>query len=139
LCQVVFHFLRRMARDLRFRRVVSNGLVVQIGTEELVPQMHADHHEVWMDGRRDRQDVLHRHLLRDKEGVLREGRVVLANTAALVDPNIQKRGKEGETVLRRRGIEVRRDVGKWNDKIGREGRVLTIFVFDSSSCSSTMK
>jgi hypothetical protein len=78
-----------------------------------------------------------RHLLRDKEGVLREGRVVLANTAALVDPNIQKRGQEGETVLRRRGIEVRRDVGKWNDKRGRERRVL--FLFDSSSCSSTMK
>jgi hypothetical protein len=119
LCQVVFHFLRRIARDLRFRRVASKGLIVQIGREELIPEMPSDLFEVWMDGRRNRQDFLHRHLLRDKEGVLREGRVVLANTAALVNPNIQKRGQEGETVLRRRGIEVRRDVGKWNDKRGR--------------------
>jgi hypothetical protein len=80
--------LGRIARDLRFGRVTSNGFIVQIGREKLVPEMSSDLHEIWIDGRRNRQDVLHSHIVRDKKGVLRESRVVLANTAALVNPNI---------------------------------------------------
>jgi hypothetical protein len=53
--------------------------------------MHSDLLEVWEDGGREGEDGLHIHPLRDEEGVLGEGREVRTNTAAFVDPNIEKR------------------------------------------------
>jgi hypothetical protein len=55
--------------------------------------MHSNLLKVWVDGRREGNKRLHTHTLqlRDKEGVLGERRVVLTNTAASVDTNIQQR------------------------------------------------
>ena len=55
--------------------------------------MHSYILKLEIDGRREGNKILHiRPLqLRDKEGVLGERRVVLTNTAASVDTNIQKR------------------------------------------------
>ena len=72
---------------MRVREGVVKIIVFEI---ELSPELHSNLLNVWVDGRREGNNCIHIHPMRDKEGVLGERRVRLTNTIAFVDTNIQK-------------------------------------------------